>query len=529
MVKKNKIIFVTTLFGAFITAISFICPFILSYLVEDISLEYSPNRLYRYILIMITVYVASFFLQLLSSAIVTKFSVAFKTRESHVLYGKLMNMQYPELIEKQPTYLADRIFHSIETIYSYYATVAKSYIISSAMIIACVAVLYYFSIILGAIFTVVVPLYIFLYWLLNRRLQEKCVYLQKNNSKCFADVISIINEVDYYKQLPKHDGVLKMIDKNILSINNENAAVSSSGTNLKHVIETFLNITYAISYILISTLFALNEVVLSDYVLISMIISMIFPAVKDIISANLSVRDLKAAKTFIEEEMSLSEEKNGNKPLEDIKEIVFSIPKLGYGENILLRDVSLRINQGEKIFISGPSGSGKSTIVKGLMKFIEVDGIYVNGIEIHAYDNASYRSKIAYLSQNLPIIHGTIEENILLGECANIDILRNKKFMQKFFDLPNGLKTEIYDNGANLSGGDKQKIALARLYMRNVQVIILDETLNAIDIASKNEILSTLFEDFSGSTIIMVSHETEFAAKFTAHYTVSDSRLIRIK
>ncbi len=528
MVKKNKIIFVTTLFGAFITAISFVCPFILSYLVDDISLDYSSDRLYIYILIMIAVYVVSFLLQLLSNIVVNKFSVAFKTRESHVLYGKLMNMQYAELIEKQPTYLADRIFNSIETIYSYYSTVARSYIISSAVIIACVAVLYYFSVALGVIFTAVIPLYIFSYWLLNRRLQEKCVHLQKNNSKCFADIISIINEVDYYKQLPEHDGVLKLIDKNILSVNRENASVSQAGSNLQDIIETLLNITYAVTYIIISILFVLNELDLSEYVLISMIISMIFPAVKDIISANLSVRDLKAARTFIEEEMSLSEEKSGDRPLDDIREIVFSISELGYGENILLKDISLKINAGEKVFISGPSGSGKSTIVKGLMKFIDVDGIYVNGVEIHEYDNASYRNKMAYISQNLPIVHGTLEENIMLGESGDIDILRNKKFMQKFFDLPDGLNTEIYDNGANLSGGDKQKIALARLYMRNVQVIVLDESLNAIDIASKNEILSTLFEDFSNSTIIMISHETEFAEKFTVHYTVSDGKLVRV-
>lgn len=525
--RKNRIVLITTLFGVFISLIGFVCPFILSYLVEDISLQYTSSKLWTYVLIIVAVYALSFLINLLSNVIMNKFSVTFKTHESRRMYAQMMNMSYSALIEKQPTYLADRIFNSIETIYTYYATVAKSYIISSVVIVACIAILYYFSIAIGAVFTIVIPLYIIAYWLLNRKLQKKCVRLQQSNSKSFADIISVINEVDYYKQLSDHSGILNIIDKNISDINRENASVTLYGKNIQNIVNTLLNVSYAITYIIVSVLFVLGDIVLSEYVLISMIISMVFPAVSDIIGANVSVRDLKAANIFIEEELKRSIEPNGNKILGDVTEIKFEIPSLGYGENVLITDVSMDIKQGDRVFISGPSGCGKSTLIKGLLKFIQTDSIFVNGTDIREYDNGSYRQKFAFVSQNLPIIHGSLKENILLGENGDTETLRGKRFMKKFFDLPDGLDTEIFDNGANLSGGDKQKIALARLYFRKAQVIILDESLNAIDVESKNEIMSTLLEDFSQAIIIMISHEAGLGEYFTDRYIIKDKKLLR--
>lgn len=520
MIKKRNIILVNTIFGALISLVNLSCPFILSYLVNNISLEYSDNKLLMSIFVVASIYVISYLIHFISVIVTNKFSVAFKTHESRRMYDALMNKSYSSIIEKQPTYLADRIFNSIETIYTYYATVAKSYILGVCIIVACVAILYFFSVVLGIIFTIVIPVYIIVYWILEHRLQQKCVFLQKNNSKCFADIISVINNVDYYKQLPKRDGILAILNKNLESINRENAKVTVYGTQLENAITTLLNVTNAVTYIIVSVLFVLGNISLSEYVLIAMITAMIFPAVKDIVTANISVRDLKAAISFINEELTSNAERSGDKILDNVKNISFNIPILGYGENVLLRDTYLEISAGDKVFISGPSGCGKTTLIKALLKFIKVKSISVNGIDVNDYDNSSYRSRFAFISQNIPIIHGTIEENILLGENYNLEVLEEKHFMRKFYEMPNGLQTEIFDNGANLSGGDKQKIALARLYIREAQVIILDESLNAIDMLSKNEIISTIFEDFSDATIIMISHEQELSKYFNEHYII---------
>lgn len=525
---KKRIIFVTTVFGLFTSLITLACPFVIKLIVDDLSAGYVAQKAYEYFLIIVAVYVFSLAFDIASSFINNKLSVKFKTHESHNLYASMMKMRYGVLIEKQPTYLGDRIFNSIETVYTYYSSVAKNYIINSLQILICIGFAYYFSLWVGVVLTVAVPCYLAMYLILNKKLQEKCVKLQQLNSKSFANVISVINDVDYYKQLPDHESILQIVDNNIRSVNDENAKVNNFGQSLHHTISRLLDLTYSIIYLLISINFVLGKLGLSDYVFVSMIVALVFPATNGIVNANVSVRDLKAANDFLDNELNANREASGTKTLASVRKIDFDVKQFGFGDNSLLNDIKFSMSAGEKIFISGPSGCGKSSLIKCLLKFFDAQSIYVNGIDIKEYDNASYRQKFAFISQNIPIIPGTIEDNVLLGTKQDIAFLKDKTFMKKFINLPQGFDTQIYDNGANLSGGDKQKIALARLYLRSCDVIILDESLNAIDSESKSDILNTLFSEFSDKLIIMISHEKELSKRFDRHLEISENTIHEI-
>lgn len=526
---KKKIIIITTLFGLIITAISFLCPLIIKYIIEDINDNtFTNSDIRNYILIIVGVYVLAFVFSNLSNLVRNRLSVSFKTMQSHKMYEWLMNMNYSAINEKQPTYLADRIFNSIETIYTYYSSVAKDYIINGVVIAACLALAYYFSLWLGIVLSVMIPIYLASYILLNKKLQNKCVNLQAKNSKSFASVISIINEVDFFKQLDTHENALSLIDESINNVNKENAAVTNFGQAIETIISTILGLSNAMMYIIISVDFVTGVITLSNYVFISMVLGLFFPAISGIVRANLSVRDIKAANDFIQNELLKNQEQSGTEKLDRVNTIEFKIPEFSYDKEPLLKKVDFSIKQSDKVFISGTSGSGKTSLVKGMLKFIEMDEIKVNGKNIIDYENQSYHSRFAFLSQNLPIIPDTLRNNILFGKKKDLGFLKSKKFMQKFFDAENGIDAVIYDNGANLSGGDKQKIALARLYLRDVDVIVLDESLNAIDAESKKDILDTLFTDFKDKTIIMISHETQLKEYFDIHYQIKDKEVVKV-
>jgi len=526
---KRKIIIITTLFGLIIAAISFLCPLIIKYIVEDINANaFTNSDIRNYILIIIGVYVLAFVFSSLSNLVRNRLSVGFKTMQSHKMYAWLMDMNYSAIAEKQPTYLADRIFNSIETIYTYYSSVAKDYIINGIIIAVCLALAYYFSLWLGIVLSVMIPVYLVSYLLLNKKLQNKCVGLQTITSKNFASVISIINEVDFFKQLDTHENALSLIDENINNINKENAALTNFGQTIETIITTIIGLSNALVYIIISVDFVTGAITLSNYVFISMVLGLFFPAISGIVRANLSVRNIKAANDFIQNELLKNQELSGDVKLDRVNTIEFDIPQFSYDKNPLLKNVNFSIKQSDKVFISGTSGCGKTSLVKGMLKFIDMDEIKVNGENIKNYENQSYHSRFAFLSQNLPIIPGTLKKNILFGKNKDLDFLKSKKFMQKFFDAENGLDAVIYDNGANLSGGDKQKIALARLYLRDVDVVVLDESLNAIDDESKKDILETLFTDFKDKTIIMISHETQLKEYFNTHYEIKNKTVVKV-
>lgn len=526
---KRKIIIITTLFGLIITSISFLCPLIIKYIIEDINANTFTNRdILNYILIIIGVYLAAFVFASLSNLVRNRLSVSFKTMQSHKMYAWLMDMNYSAIAEKQPTYLANRIFTSIETIYTYYSSVAKDYIINCIVITVCLTLAYYFSLWLGIVLSILIPVYLISYILLNKKLQDKCVDLQTKNSKSFASVISIINEVDFFKQLDTHENALSLIDESINSVNKENAAVTNFGQTISAVISKILDLSNALVYIIISINFVTGAITLSNYVFISMVLGLMFPAISGIVSANLSIRDIKGVNDFIQNELLKNQELSGDVKLDRVNTIKFDIPQFSYDKNPLLKNVNISIKQSDKVFISGTSGCGKTSLVKGMLKFIDMDEIKVNGENIKNYENQSYHSRFAFLSQNLPIIPDTLRNNILFGKNKDLDFLKSKKFMDKFFVAENGLETVIYDNGANLSGGDKQKIALARLYLRDVDVVVLDESLNAIDDESKKDILDTLFTDFKDKTIIMISHETQLKEYFDTHYEIKNKTVIKV-
>lgn len=524
---KYKTIFLTTLFELFTVAISFACIFIIKEIVDNINIQNKSKNILYYFIVILSVYLLSFLFSSLSIIISNNLSVRFKNYQSRKMYSNFLKMNYLSIIEKQPTYLADRIFNSIETYFLYYSSVAKDYIINSLLIIVCLSFAYYYSYILGIVLTIIIPIYILSYILLNKKLQKKSIILQTKNSKSFANVISIINEVDYYKQLDNYEPILDIIDNNIKNVNRENAKVTIFAQMLSNLISKLLDFSNSLFYVIISIIFVKGDITLSSYVFITMILNMLFPAVSSIIKANLSLRDLKASNDFYQREILNNLEIDGSKQLDSIETIKFNISSFSYGSNNLLENINLEIKKSDKIFLSGLSGSGKTTLIKGLLKFINMESIQVNGVDIKDYNNSSYRSKFVFLSQNLPIIPGTLENNILFGKSAELEFLKNKKFMKKFYDSDAGLKQEIYDNGSNLSGGDKQKIALARLYLSDAEVIILDETINAIDYDSKMDILETLFTDFKDKIIIMISHELSLKKYFDYHYQICDKTLIK--
>ena len=199
-----------------------------------------------------------------------------------------------------------------------------------------------------------------------------------------------------------------------------------------------------------------------------------------------------------------------------IENISFSY---GQKENNAIKDFSLEINKGEKIAIVGYNGAGKTTLVKLLIRLYDTDNgrIFINGKDIKEYAVKSIRSRIAFLGQDFKIYSFTVAENILMRPINNENdfeiveaALKSVGLYEKVASWPNGVLTyvtcEFDEKGKYLSGGEAQKLALARIYAQNYDCIILDESTSALDPISEDEIINTIFRIFDKKTIIMISH-----------------------
>ncbi len=201
-------------------------------------------------------------------------------------------------------------------------------------------------------------------------------------------------------------------------------------------------------------------------------------------------------------------------------------------------DLNVTIKKGEKIGIIGKTGAGKSTLIDILLGFlIPVKGnVLVDGIEIKQ-NLQGWRELIGYVPQKINVINGTIKENILFGSdnLDNKDLVKrlNNSMLISDFDevvsgLKNGLETIVGDKGLDLSGGQIQRLAFARALFRNPEILILDESTNALDQKTEKKIIGKLLEFETSKTIIMISHNLETLKFCDYKYELKNFALNRI-
>jgi ATP-binding cassette subfamily B protein len=187
----------------------------------------------------------------------------------------------------------------------------------------------------------------------------------------------------------------------------------------------------------------------------------------------------------------------------------------GYDDNQVINDLSLAIDPGTSIALVGESGSGKSTIIKLLMGLIKPDDgkVLVDGIDLGKVSLNSYYDHVAYVSQEVPIFDGTLRENLVFDKNVSdeeiIEVLKLVSLEQFYLKLQNGLDTELGEKGIKLSGGEKQRVALARLFFEDTKIIILDEATSALDNITEKKVMNSIFEKLSNRTVIMIAHRLE--------------------
>lgn len=210
---------------------------------------------------------------------------------------------------------------------------------------------------------------------------------------------------------------------------------------------------------------------------------------------------------------------SGDKQPGDFESIEFCHVGFAYADGTpVLRDVSFRIDKGRKIALVGYNGAGKTTLIKLLMRFYDVtDGaILYNGTDIRDYDLTAYRAKIAAVFQDYKIFAATVAENVAGGICAEEDrprvtaALNEATFGDRLAKMDDGIDTpltrEFDERGVNLSGGEAQKIAIARAFFRRAAVTVMDEPSAALDPVAEYELNTHIRETLEGDTVIFISH-----------------------
>ena len=197
-----------------------------------------------------------------------------------------------------------------------------------------------------------------------------------------------------------------------------------------------------------------------------------------------------------------------------------------------LRSVSLSIRKGEKVAFVGESGSGKSTLAKiliGLLKY-EEGTVLLDEEPLKTLSLESLYEKVSYLSQDAPIFDGTIRENLIFDrEVPEEDIrvsLEAAQLLPLLATLEQGLDTRVGEKGACLSGGEKQRLALARLMLDRSEIVVLDEATSALDNVTERAVMKNVLERVAHATVIAIAHRLSSISGFDRIYVFREGRIV---
>jgi len=202
------------------------------------------------------------------------------------------------------------------------------------------------------------------------------------------------------------------------------------------------------------------------------------------------------------------------------------------GKTDVIKGISLDIHPGQTVALVGPSGGGKSTLASLMVRFFDVQSgsVSIGGADVRDIPKAELMDTVSFVFQNSRLLKGTILDNVKLGkpdasEEEVLAALKNAQCMDIIGKFPKGIHTAIGTNGVYLSGGEQQRIVIARAMLKNAPILILDEATAFADPDNEAKVQAAFAELAKGKTVIMIAHRLSTVANANCIYVVEDGRI----
>mgnify|MGYP001133922975 CR=1 FL=1 len=415
--------------------------------------------------------------------------------------------------------------------------IASNFVIDSLVVLVSFGFLFFYSWQVGVIVLISLPIYFFIIYRFNSRIiksQKEVMQSYALNESNYISSMQGIGTIKNYNRQSFFQKINQLVFGNL-----QNKIVDLGKINVRlSLLAGVAGVLFLMAILLYTSLQVYDQQMqLGELMAILGIAGSLLPSITNLALISIPINEAKIAFNRMFEFTSIEKEQHGEIELKELSSI--EIKNLSFrfaGRSQLLKEINLIVEKGKISAIVGESGSGKSTLGQVLQKFydFETGAIIVN--KKHSIKDVSltdWRDLVGVVPQDITIFNGNVLDNILLGkEDAPEDVA---KFCQKFGfedfikEFPQGYATILGEEGVNLSGGQKQIIALARVLYKRPQFLILDEATAAMDRKTEKfclELISTLKKEMG---VLFISHRLETLKKYANRIYVLESGEIKIK
>lgn len=366
---------------------------------------------------------------------------------------------------------------------------------------------------LGAL--IVIPVdYIFVKFFSDRqqKITDKLLYSSNMFFSWFGDTISGIRELKLWNAKDFKEQELKERQGDTIKWAKKSLMMEQYNTSFSSLIVEGMVVFF---YLLGGGLVCNNQLTVGGILAFVTYCQYVFGPIHSIINIRyIFSRILPSAKRLFDVYDYPEEYENKSDTRQNFQRLEFKDISFSYSDDKILEHVNMTISAGEKVAIIGENGTGKSTFLDLILRFITPDDgeILLNGKNIEKIDIHKYRELFSVVEQFPYLFSDTIENNINLSHMKTFDLkecITEENILKLIQKMPKGIKTLLNSNGENLSGGERQKIAIARMLARQAPIIILDEAFSNCDKRSEEEICDYIYNNTLDRTVIFITHNKE--------------------
>ncbi len=378
------------------------------------------------------------------------------------------------------------------------------------------------------------PLFILIFSVSGKRIRKYVGRAQQDSAEMTHIVSEALSGQKIIKAFGLREYIVSRFEKSQASLLANKRKSNSAEEHSHPLIELVGSLAFGGVIIFAHHRISTGELTTGGFISFVAALAMFMDPVRKFSKANAKLNQAKAAATRIFALLEVKEE-----PEADVEElrgfeatIEFRNVTFSYGEGNVLKNFNLVINKGEKVGLVGLSGSGKSTVVSLLLRLYEVTNgeILIDGKNINRYSLVSVRKLFGLVSQDIFLFNDSVRENLTTGDTHSEEELRHAleiSYAWDFIkDLPAQLETSIGDRGVRLSGGQSQRLTIARAFLKNRDVLLFDEATSALDNESEKIVQAALERVAGHKTVVAVAHRLSTLKEFNRIVVMKDGQKV---
>lgn len=407
------------------------------------------------------------------------------------------------------------------------------------LIVACLSIMFYLDFRLALITLILSPLSLVVSKLFSQRIRKSSRFLQEENALFSRQMVDSLKGFILVKTFCREEKEKFSLEVSLKKLARLNLANTLWGGMLGATITIgnaliFCFVAWSAFYFLTES----KDLAISDMIAFASVMFFFFGEISRLGGAitTLTRAAVSCDRIYDLLDNAAMEGEGNGREIEFKNEIVFKDVEFGYNENsLVLKGVDLTIQRGERIALMGMSGTGKTTLMRLLVGLLQPTNgaVYMDGVDVKTIKPNSLRKSFCYSPQMNILFHSSVADNIRYSrpEAEMDDVLRVSKLacMHDFVkELPGQYDALVGEDGAQLSEGQRQRIAIARALLRDAPIIILDESSSHVDIFTEQKIYNNIME-LSDKTVIVISHRPSVLRRVDRILSLKDGKVSEVK